>query len=106
MLAAELSACGIDLSFTPVLDLDWERCAVIGNRAFHRDPEAVSALAEALQQGLGRGGMMSCGKHYPGHGYVEGDSHHLMPQDDRTLAQIERDDLVPFARLADAGMAR
>ncbi|WP_168194913.1 beta-N-acetylhexosaminidase [Chromobacterium phragmitis] len=104
VLAAELSACGVDLSFTPVLDLDWERCAVIGNRAFHRDPEAVAELAEALQQGLGRGGMMSCGKHYPGHGYVEGDSHHLMPRDDRSLAQIERDDLVPFARLADAGM--
>ncbi|MEN3810012.1 beta-N-acetylhexosaminidase [Chromobacterium piscinae] len=104
VLAAELSACGIDLSFTPVLDLDWERCAVIGNRSFHRDPEAVAELAEALQQGLGRGGMMSCGKHYPGHGYVEGDSHHLMPQDDRSLAQIEQDDLVPFARLADAGM--
>lgn len=104
VLAAELSACGIDLSFTPVLDLDWERCAVIGNRSFHRDPEAVAELAEALQQGLGRGGMMSCGKHYPGHGYVEGDSHHLMPQDDRSLAEIERDDLVPFARLADAGM--
>ncbi|POZ60933.1 beta-N-acetylhexosaminidase [Chromobacterium alticapitis] len=104
VLAAELSACGIDLSFTPVLDLDWERCAVIGNRAFHRDPEAVAELAEALQQGLGRGGMMSCGKHYPGHGYVEGDSHHLMPQDDRTLADIERDDLVPFACLAEAGM--
>ncbi|UTH73697.1 beta-N-acetylhexosaminidase [Chromobacterium sp. IIBBL 290-4] len=104
VLAAELSACGIDLSFTPVLDLDWERCAVIGNRSFHRDPEAVAELAEALQQGLGRGGMMSCGKHYPGHGYVEGDSHHLMPQDDRALADIERDDLVPFARLAEAGM--
>lgn len=104
VLAAELSACGIDLSFTPVLDLDWERCAVIGNRAFHRDPEAVAELAEALQQGLGRGGMMSCGKHYPGHGYVEGDSHHLMPQDDRSLSEIERDDLVPFARLAEAGM--
>nr|WP_199068327.1 beta-N-acetylhexosaminidase [Chromobacterium sp. ASV5] len=104
VLAAELSACGVDLSFTPVLDLAWGRCAVIGNRSFHRDPEAVSQLAEALQQGLGRGGMASCGKHYPGHGYVEGDSHHLMPEDGRSLADIERDDLVPFARLAAAGM--
>ncbi|OHX16481.1 beta-N-acetylhexosaminidase [Chromobacterium sphagni] len=104
VLAAELSASGVDLSFTPVLDIDWGRCAVIGNRSFHRNPEAVAELAEALQQGLGRGGMASCGKHYPGHGYVEGDSHHLMPQDDRSLAEIRRDDLVPFARLSEAGM--
>ena len=62
------------LSFTPVLDLDWSRCAVIGNRAFHRDPEVVAELALALQTGLLRGGMTACGKHFPGHGWVEGDS--------------------------------
>ena len=58
VLAAELRACGVDLSFTPVLDLDWSRCAVIGNRAFHRDPEVVAELALALQTGLLRGGMV------------------------------------------------
>ncbi|MCD5364165.1 MULTISPECIES: beta-N-acetylhexosaminidase [Chromobacterium] len=104
VLAAELSACGIDLSFTPVLDLDWGRCAVIGNRSFHRDPAIVAELAEALQRGLARGGMSTCGKHFPGHGFVEGDSHHLMPEDGRSLAELEADDLIPFGRLAAAGM--
>ena len=104
VLAAELRACGIDLSFTPVLDLDWGRCAVIGNRAFHRDPQIVSELALALQRGLQQGGMSTCGKHFPGHGFVAGDSHFLMPQDDRSLAQLEADDLIPFARMAAAGM--
>ncbi len=104
VLAAELRACGIDLSFTPVLDLDWGRCAVIGNRAFHRDPQIVSELALALQRGLQQGGMSTCGKHFPGHGFVAGDSHFVMPQDDRSLAQLEADDLIPFARLAAAGM--
>lgn len=105
VLATELRACGVDLSFTPVLDLGWGRCAVIGNRSFHRDPEAVSQLAEALQRGLVRGGMASCGKHFPGHGYVAGDSHHVMPVDGRSLDELRADDLVPFARLAAAGMA-
>lgn len=71
VLAAELRACGIDLSFTPVLDLDWDRCAVIGNRSFSADAQEVSDLALALQSGLKRGGMNSCGKHFPGHGFVE-----------------------------------
>lgn len=104
VLAGELRACGIDLSFTPVLDLDWGRCAVIGNRAFHRDPHIVSELALALQRGLRQGGMSTCGKHFPGHGFVAGDSHFVMPQDDRTLAELEADDLIPFVRLAEAGM--
>lgn len=104
VLAGELRACGIDLSFTPVLDLDWGRCAVIGNRAFHRDPHIVSELALALQRGLQQGGMSTCGKHFPGHGFVAGDSHFVMPQDDRELAQLEADDLIPFARMAEAGM--
>lgn len=104
VLAGELRACGIDLSFTPVLDLDWGRCAVIGNRSFHRDPHIVSELALALQRGLQQGGMSTCGKHFPGHGFVSGDSHFVMPQDDRTLDQLEADDLLPFARMAAAGM--
>ncbi|BEV71460.1 MULTISPECIES: beta-N-acetylhexosaminidase [unclassified Paludibacterium] len=104
VLAAELRACDIDLSFTPVLDLDWSRCAVIGDRAFAADPDVVSELALALQRGLARGGMNSCGKHFPGHGWVEGDSHHVIPHDERSLAQIRQDDLVPFARMTVAGM--
>lgn len=105
VLAAELRACGVDFSFTPVLDLDWGRSAVIGDRSFAGDPMVVSELAIALQQGLARGGMGSCGKHFPGHGWVEADSHHEIPQDERTLEQMrEDDDIQPFARMIRQGM--
>lgn len=104
VLAAELRACGVDLSFTPVLDLDWQHCAVIGNRSFHGDPAVVIALASALQRGLNRGGMGSCGKHFPGHGFVDGDTHVAMPQDPRSLDDIRAADLKPFAALAASGM--
>ena len=105
VLATELSACGVDLSFTPVLDLNWGQCAVIGNRSFHCDAEVVTELALALQRGLNKGGMKSCGKHFPGHGFVEGDSHLTLPQDDRTLAELQAADMLPFGRLSAAGMA-
>lgn len=105
VLATELSACGVDLSFTPVLDLDWGQCAVIGNRSFHRDADIVTELALALQKGLNKGGMKSCGKHFPGHGFVEGDSHLTQPQDDRCLADLQAADMVPFGKLSEAGMA-
>lgn len=105
VLALELAACGVDLSFTPVLDLDWGPCAVIGNRSFHRDADIVTTLALALQRGLNRGGMKSCGKHFPGHGAVSGDSHLTLPLDTRSLAEISAADLRPFAALAVAGMA-
>lgn len=105
VLATELVACGVDLSFTPVLDLDWGQCDVIGNRSFHRQPEIVTALALALQRGLQRGGMVACGKHFPGHGFVSGDSHLVSPEDYRELAQLQADDLIPFAQLAKQGMA-
>lgn len=104
VLATELTACGVDLSFTPVLDLDWGQCAVIGNRSFHRQPEIVTALALALQKGLNRGGMKSCGKHFPGHGFVSGDSHFVLPQDERSWEQLQ-EDIMPFAALATQGMA-
>lgn len=104
VLATELVACGIDLSFTPVLDLDWERCPVIGNRSLHRQPEIVISLALALQRGLNRGGMKTCGKHFPGHGFVSGDSHLTLPHDSRTWAELQTD-LAPFAALAAQGMA-
>ena len=69
-IAGELSAHGIDFSFTPVLDLDYGRSAVIGNRALHRNPNAVAHLASALCRGLRGGGMAAVGKHFPGHGFV------------------------------------
>lgn len=105
VLATELRACGIDLSFAPILDLDWGNCAVIGNRSFHHSPAVVSALAIALQRGLKRGGMASCGKHFPGHGAASGDSHVMMPRDSRSWDQLWADDIQPFCDLVDHGMA-
>lgn len=105
VLASELRARGVDLSFTPVLDLDHGPSGVIGDRALHRDPEAVAALAAALQRGLAEGGMAACGKHFPGHGHVAADSHVDIPVDERSLSEIEADDLIPFRRLIAAGLA-
>lgn len=104
VLATELVACGVDLSFTPVLDLDWGQCAVIGNRSFHKQPEIVSELALALQRGLNRGGMKTCGKHFPGHGFVSGDSHLTLPHDARCMTDLQAD-IAPFRALSAAGMA-
>ncbi len=100
----ELRAHGIDLSFTPVLDLDYGASAVIGNRAFHRNPNAVAHLAAALRRGLAAAGMAACGKHYPGHGHVAADSHTDVPVDPRPFAAIAGEDLVPFAALAREGL--
>lgn len=87
------------------MDLDWGQCAVIGNRSFHRDANIVTQLALALQKGLNKGGMKSCGKHFPGHGFVEGDSHHVLPCDERSREALEAADLIPFRALSQAGMA-
>lgn len=97
-LAAELRACGVDLSFTPVLDLDYGVSGVIGDRAFHRDPHAVIELAGALIEGLRAAGMGCCGKHFPGHGFVAADSHLAIPVDERSFEQLA-DDLQPYRAL-------
>ncbi len=91
VLAAELRACGIDLSFTPVLDLDYGSSAIIGNRAFHCDPIVVTALAGALNAGLRRAGMANVGKHFPGHGFVVADSHLAIPVDERPVSALYAD---------------
>ena len=96
VLAAELRACDIDLSFTPVLDLDFGRSGVIGDRAFHADPRVVTMLANHLTHGLLLAGMANCGKHFPGHGYVEADSHVAVPVDERTLDEILAHDARPY----------
>jgi beta-N-acetylhexosaminidase len=100
VIGSELQAHGVDFSFAPVLDVDHGESGVIGNRAFHSDPAVIAALAEALQAGLVESGSIAVGKHFPGHGYVRADSHLEVPVDDRTMAQIEAADLVPFRRLA------
>jgi beta-N-acetylhexosaminidase len=102
VLAAELRACGVDLSFTPVLDLDHGGSSVIGDRAFHRDPRVVSMLARGVMHGLLQAGMHNCGKHFPGHGFVRADSHHEIPLDDRPLDRILADDARPYEWLGGA----
>ncbi len=104
VLASELRAHGVDLSFAPVLDLDPGVSSVIGDRAFHADPHVVAELARSLVQGLRGGGMSAVGKHFPGHGHVRADSHHEVPVDDRSYAEIAGSDLMPFRRLIDAGL--
>ncbi|XQM34552.1 beta-N-acetylhexosaminidase [Cupriavidus sp. H19C3] len=96
VLAAELRACDIDLSFTPVLDLDYGRSAVIGDRAFHADPRVVTMLANHLTHGLLLAGMSNCGKHFPGHGFVAADSHVAVPVDERPLDEILEHDARPY----------
>lgn len=104
ILAAELRAHGIDFSFTPVLDMDYGDSLVIGNRAFHLDPQAINDLAFALMQGLKKGGMAAVGKHFPGHGFVVADSHVSMPVDTREFDEIAQHDMQPFRMLIDDGI--
>ena len=105
VMAAELRACGVDFTFAPVLDLALGRSGVIGDRAFHADPAAVTALGRALVRGLRRAGMASVGKHFPGHGYAEADSHVDVPVDPRPLEDILAADALPYARLAPGDLA-
>lgn len=102
VLGAELRACGVDLSFTPVLDLDYGESSVIGSRAFARDPRVVSLLAKSLMHGLLQSGMANCGKHFPGHGFVKADSHTDVPVDQRSLKAILADDARPYDWLGTA----
>jgi beta-N-acetylhexosaminidase len=103
-LASELRVHGVDFSFAPVLDIDHGTSAVIGDRAFHRNPNAVAHLAAAFCDGLRAGGMAAVGKHFPGHGFVAADSHTDVPVDLRPLAEIVADDLVPFGALIGQGL--
>ena len=105
LMAAELRACGVDMSFAPVLDLDGVRSQVIGDRAFHPDPDVVTALARAYVRGMREGGMAAVGKHFPGHGGVAEDSHHTLPVDLRDLESFRVQDMVPFERLSVDGLA-
>ncbi len=100
LMATEVLAVGLDLSFAPVLDLDYQRSAVVGSRSFEGDPERAALLAGAFIRGMNEAGMAATGKHFPGHGWAEADSHVAIPQDERSLETIRTNDLVPFARLS------
>jgi beta-N-acetylhexosaminidase len=100
VIGSELQAHGVDMTFAPVLDVDYGESSVIGDRSLHRESNVIATLAEALQAGLNAAGMVSVGKHFPGHGYVRADSHLAIPVDDRSLAEFSAVDLVPFQRLA------
>jgi beta-N-acetylhexosaminidase len=100
VLGAELRACGVDLSFTPVLDLEHGRSEVIGNRSLHRDARVVTLLAKSLMHGLLQAGMANCGKHFPAHGYAQADSHVASAVDKRSLKAILADDAKPYEWLS------
>ena len=103
LMAAELRAHGVDLSFAPCVDLDYGVSEVIGDRAFHSKPEAVSQLALAYMQGMKDAGMAATAKHFPGHGAVVADSHQSLPVDRRGWNELG-DDLLPYRRLIANGL--
>ncbi len=105
LVSSELRACGLDLNFSPVLDLRLGRSHVIGDRAFHRQADVVTRLAGAFKRGMAEAGMQAVGKHFPGHGWVMEDSHTELPLDTRSLADMELADLLPFDRLIRGGLA-
>jgi beta-N-acetylhexosaminidase len=104
LMAAELRAVDVDFSFAPVLDLDRGLSQVIGDRAFHADPETVADLAHAYARGMHHAGMAATGKHFPGHGSCEADSHVALPTDERRLEDILAEDVLPFERLIHTGL--
>ncbi|MGH8561485.1 MAG: beta-N-acetylhexosaminidase, partial [Nevskiales bacterium] len=104
MIGSELRAVGVDLCFAPVLDLEAGVSTVIGDRAFHGSPEAITDLGSALMHGLRDAGMAATGKHFPGHGRVVEDSHESLPVDNRPLEQIRAEDMTPFRELIRQGL--
>lgn len=102
LIAAELRAAGIDLCFAPCVDLDWGISEVIGDRAFHKRPDAVSDLGSAFARGLRSAGMAAVAKHFPGHGAVVADSHLRLPVDRREYGLI-LEDMRPYERMINTG---
>jgi beta-N-acetylhexosaminidase len=104
LMASELLAVGVDLSFAPVLDVGGKVSQVIGDRAFDINPERVAQLARVYMKGMKEAGMAAVGKHFPGHGSVAEDSHVAIPYDYRTYEDIQMKDLIPFERMIHAGL--
>jgi len=103
LIATELRAVGIDLSFAPCVDLDWGVSEIIGNRSFHRKADVVSELAEVFARGLRSAGMAAIAKHFPGHGAVVADSHLRLPVDRREYGLL-LDDMRPYERMMNTGV--
>jgi len=104
-MGMELASVGIDLSFAPVLDVHSNPAnPVIGDRAFGSDPALVGEMGIALMRGLHDGGVLSCGKHFPGHGDTEKDSHVELPVVRRSRAELDHTELVPFRAAIAAGV--
>ncbi len=104
LMAGELRAVGVDFSFAPCVDLDYGVSEIIGDRAFHRDPDAVAALAVAYMAGMRDAGMAAVGKHFPGHGAVIADSHVALPVDRRSFVDLEPD-IRPYRPLIENHLA-
>jgi len=104
LMAAECRMADIDFSFAPVLDLGLGVCEVIGDRAFHADPDIISALAAAWMHGMHDAGMAAVGKHFPGHGAVTEDSHLDLPIDRRDTDTIIQNDVRPYISMISEGM--
>ena len=99
LMASEIIACGLDISFAPVLDVDRDTSTIIGDRAFSDQPELVEAMAKAFIDGMAEAGMAATGKHFPGHGGIVEDSHLEAPVDHRTMAELQQRDILPFTQL-------
>jgi beta-N-acetylhexosaminidase len=104
LMASELRAVGVDFSFAPCIDLDYGVSEIIGDRAFHRDPDAVAALAAAYMSGMRDAGMAAVAKHFPGHGAVIADSHVALPVDRRKFVDLEAD-IRPYRLLIENNLA-
>jgi beta-N-acetylhexosaminidase len=105
-IAFDLRRAGCTFDFAPVLDLALDaRNTVIGTRSFGSDPQAVAALGAAVGGGLERGGILTCYKHFPGHGSTSVDSHESLPAIDVDLRALRERDLVPFAAVAPTARA-
>jgi beta-N-acetylhexosaminidase len=105
LLGKELRSVGVNLDFAPVLDVDSNpKNPIIGDRAFSSHPDAVSRVALAFEKGLRREGIITCGKHFPGHGDTDQDSHLTLPFVNRSRRLLESVELKPFQAAARAGV--
>ncbi|MBL1432272.1 MAG: beta-N-acetylhexosaminidase [Gammaproteobacteria bacterium] len=105
LMAAELRAIGIDMSFAPILDIDRKKSQVIGDRAFHSDSAVISRLSFRYMRGMHNAGMSATAKHFPGHGGVSSDTHTECAIDDRSFEAIVGDDIRPFNHLIESDLA-